>query len=195
MGKHLGRPGWGTLRATDKKSGVGQVSEGRKEGKRPLHLGGKHPPVRDIRDLVFFRMAHLAAANDRLGQRWSQKHFQLRLSEWRVLGMVQALEPVGFGGIARALYIDRGQLSRLLKTLEKRGLVRITPDEADKRARHLETTPAGRELHDRMLRFVLEPNEVYVSALTREEVSTLMGILEKLQVFSDQNLERIGGKP
>jgi DNA-binding MarR family transcriptional regulator len=44
--------------------------------------------------------------------------------------------------------LDRMMLSKVLATLEERGLVARTPDAADARQKRLAVTPAGRELVD-----------------------------------------------
>jgi DNA-binding MarR family transcriptional regulator len=50
------------------------------------------------------------------------------------------------GSIANLLAMDRTTLSANLKPLERRGLVTVTVDDADKRTRRLSLTPAGRKL-------------------------------------------------
>jgi DNA-binding MarR family transcriptional regulator len=42
--------------------------------------------------------------------------------------------------------MDRTTLTANLKPLERRGLVTVTVDEADRRSRRLKLTPAGRDL-------------------------------------------------
>ncbi|MEX0758328.1 MAG: MarR family transcriptional regulator, partial [Tistlia sp.] len=129
----------------------------------------RHPAIADIRDLLTFRIAMLAAANDRMGQDWLQSLYGLRILEWRVLGLVAAREPVGFGEVARALLVDKGQLSRLVKQLGARGLLAAEPDGRDQRLVLLSLTAAGRALHDRVLPVALERNERVVSALSAQE--------------------------
>jgi DNA-binding MarR family transcriptional regulator len=48
--------------------------------------------------------------------------------------------------VAEVLAMDRTTLTAALKPLERRGLVRVTPDAKDKRSRRLWLTPAGRKL-------------------------------------------------
>ncbi|MBK8200545.1 MAG: MarR family transcriptional regulator [Acidobacteria bacterium] len=50
------------------------------------------------------------------------------------------------GEAASFLAMDRTTLTANLKPLEKRGLVRIVPDEDDRRSRRLHLTDAGRDL-------------------------------------------------
>lgn len=50
------------------------------------------------------------------------------------------------GPVASLLAMDRTTLTAALKPLERRGLVQITPDPADRRSRILKLTDGGRKL-------------------------------------------------
>ena len=50
------------------------------------------------------------------------------------------------GAVAALLAMDRTTLTANLKPLERRGLVKVTVDDADRRSRRLTLTPAGRAL-------------------------------------------------
>jgi DNA-binding MarR family transcriptional regulator len=52
--------------------------------------------------------------------------------------------PPAMGSVASLLAVDRTTLTAALKPLERRGLVEITGDPADRRSRLLTLTPAGR---------------------------------------------------
>ena len=55
-------------------------------------------------------------------------------------------EPASIGNVSTLLAMDRTTLTANLKPLERRGLVTVTADGADKRTRRLILTPAGRAL-------------------------------------------------
>ena len=55
-------------------------------------------------------------------------------------------EPPAMGPVASLLAMDRTTLTAALKPLERRGLVQITPDPADRRSRVLKLTAKGRKL-------------------------------------------------
>ena len=55
-------------------------------------------------------------------------------------------EPPTIGMVASLLAMDRTTLTADLKPLERRGLVTVTIDAADRRSRRLELTDAGRRL-------------------------------------------------
>ena len=55
-------------------------------------------------------------------------------------------QPPSIGQLSERLAMDRTTLTANLKPLERRGLVRVSVDDADKRGRRLTLTPAGRAL-------------------------------------------------
>lgn len=55
-------------------------------------------------------------------------------------------QPPAMGDVAELLAMDRTTLTAALKPLERRGLVRVTRDPADKRSRRLALTDAGHAL-------------------------------------------------
>jgi DNA-binding MarR family transcriptional regulator len=55
-------------------------------------------------------------------------------------------QAASIGDVSTVLAMDRTTLTANLKPLERRGLVTVTVDDADKRTRRLTLTPAGRAL-------------------------------------------------
>jgi len=55
------------------------------------------------------------------------------------------------GPVAQLLAMDRTTLTAALKPLERRGLVKVSPDPADRRSRVLQLTGKGRSLLARAL--------------------------------------------
>ncbi len=53
-------------------------------------------------------------------------------------------EPPAIGAVAALLGMDRTTLTAMLKALERRRLVKVAPDAADRRSRRLVLTAAGR---------------------------------------------------
>jgi DNA-binding MarR family transcriptional regulator len=155
----------------------------------------RHPEIGDIRDLLTFRIAMLAATNDRVGQSWLRSDFGLSILEWRVIGLTAALEPVRFGTIARRLLVDKGQLSRLVKGLVERGVIRTAPDDEDQRTMRISITDAGRVMHRKALGKAFARNDRIVSAMTREETEMLFQLLDKLQPLMDHRVDEVEKHP
>jgi DNA-binding MarR family transcriptional regulator len=66
--------------------------------------------------------------------------------QFSLLMSLNRKEPPSIGSVSRLLAMDRTTLTANLKPLERRGLVKMTIDDADKRTRQLKLTPGGRAL-------------------------------------------------
>jgi DNA-binding MarR family transcriptional regulator len=73
------------------------------------------------------------------------RSLDLRCTQFGLLMVARVMEPVALSQLSDHLGIDRTTLSRNLKPLEKRGLVRVVSGE-DRRERKLSLTPEGHRL-------------------------------------------------
>ena len=71
---------------------------------------------------------------------------ELTQGQFSLLMSLNRPEPPSIGSVADLLAMDRTTLTANLKPLERRGLVRIKVDEADRRGRRLALTADGRAL-------------------------------------------------
>ncbi|MGB0635017.1 MAG: MarR family winged helix-turn-helix transcriptional regulator [Paracoccaceae bacterium] len=139
-----------------------------------------HPKVKAISDGIAFKLARLVAIHEKHGNYNFKKKFGLSLNEWRVLGLANEMEPVFFRDIRVMLNIDKGQLSRAIKTLVKKEILLSTGSREDARLIEITTTLKGKKLHDMMLKFSTDRNEEIVQGLTRSEFKEFVRILEKI---------------
>jgi DNA-binding MarR family transcriptional regulator len=70
----------------------------------------------------------------------------LTSGQFSLLMSLNRLQPPSLGDVAAVLAMDRTTVTANLKPLERRGLVEVTVDDADRRSRRLSLTPAGRAL-------------------------------------------------
>jgi DNA-binding MarR family transcriptional regulator len=74
------------------------------------------------------------------------RSLDLTNGQFSLLMSLNRPDPPTIGDVADLLALDRTTLTANLKPLERRGLVEITIDKADKRSRRLILTEAGRSL-------------------------------------------------
>src|SRR5271165_1117618 len=91
---------------------------------------------------------HLQRAARAVGRRFDQalRPLDLTNGQFSLLMSLNRPLPPKIGDVARLLAMDRTTLTANLKPLERRGLVEVAIDKADKRSRRLCLTPSGREL-------------------------------------------------
>jgi DNA-binding MarR family transcriptional regulator len=107
------------------------------------------PPLevaRSVRDTCL--CFHIQRAARSVARRFDEAFRPLGLTsgQFTLLMSLSRGEPRNLGTVAAALAMDRTTLTANLKPLERRGLVTVRVDEADRRSRLLSLTPSGRRL-------------------------------------------------
>lgn len=153
----------------------------------------RHPEVTSIMDVVTFQMSRLVAINERAGQHWTSRLFDLSLNEWWLLAVTHAHSPIRAGNLADLLVMDKSQLSRLIKNLVGKKLIKSAPDPEDARATILSVTSKGCALHAIILKEVLCRNENVLAPLSPEEVEQFIDLLARLTDHNVLLLQNNGG--
>src|SRR5438477_12990949 len=88
---------------------------------------------------------HLQSAARAVARRFDDALRPLGLTngQFSLLMSLNRPEPATIGSVAALLAMDRTTLTAALKPLERRGLVAVTVDPADRRSRRMILTPAG----------------------------------------------------
>ena len=100
----------------------------------------------EVRDRCLCLQLQRAARS--IGRRFDAALRPLGLShgQFSLLTAINRPEPPLLGGVADLLALDRTTLTANLKPLERRGLVQVAADPADRRRRRLVLTDAGRDV-------------------------------------------------
>jgi len=88
---------------------------------------------------------HLQSAARAVARRFDEalRPHGLTNGQFSLLMSLNRPEPASLGSVAALLTMDRTTLTAALKPLERRGLVKISIDPADRRSKHLVLTPVG----------------------------------------------------
>jgi DNA-binding MarR family transcriptional regulator len=91
---------------------------------------------------------HLQRAARVMGRRFDEalRPLELTNGQFSLLMSLNRPEAPSMGSVSSLLGMDRTTLTANLKPLERRGLVKVTVADADRRSRRLTLTPAGRAL-------------------------------------------------
>jgi DNA-binding MarR family transcriptional regulator len=91
---------------------------------------------------------HVQRAARALARRFDEALRPLGLTngQFSLMMSLNRPQPPGMGAVASLLAMDRTTLTAALKPLERRSLVTVAVDPADKRGRLMMLTPAGRRL-------------------------------------------------
>ena len=91
---------------------------------------------------------HVQRAARALARRFDEvlRPFGLTNGQFSLLMSLNRPDPPPMGPVATFLAMDRTTLTAALKPLERRGLVKVSPDPSDRRSRILILTEEGRQL-------------------------------------------------
>ena len=110
-----------------------------------------------------------------------QALFGLRIPEWRVVAVLGEGGEMTQQAIGRVTQMDKVTVSRAAIALVDRGLARRSPNAGDQRSHHLSLTPAGQRLYGEVAPMAVAIDHQIFAGFSAEEVSTLRGMLERLE--------------
>jgi DNA-binding MarR family transcriptional regulator len=104
----------------------------------------------------------------------------LTVTQYGLLSHLWRFDGIGVGCLAHKLVMDPTTLTRNLRPLQRRGLVRSTPDPRDRRNRKLSLTRAGRTAWTRARPGWEEAQQRVASVLGSKQGATLAAIINDL---------------
>jgi|SRR5919109_1984870 DNA-binding MarR family transcriptional regulator len=104
----------------------------------------------------------------------------LTSGQFSLLMSLNRAEPPSIGQVSAVLAMDRTTLNANLKPLERRGLLRVSVDDADRRSRRLGLMPTGRSLLIRALPVWKRTQLATESLLGRSNPDAMRADLRKL---------------
>jgi DNA-binding MarR family transcriptional regulator len=97
--------------------------------------------------------------------------------------------------IASTLVFKKSAVTKLIKSLEDRGLVRREKVAADKRYNALTLTTTGRAKHKRILKRMAEQHEALIAPFSAAEQKQMFGLLNRLlDHLAERSATRLGGQ-
>ncbi len=88
--------------------------------------------------------------------------------------------------IAPLIGLETRSLTRMLKTMEEKGLIYKKADPVDKRSVRMFLTEEGKRKKEISVQSVMRFNEQVRAALTEEELTSFFGVITKIQKVIDQ---------
>jgi len=88
--------------------------------------------------------------------------------------------------IAPLIGLETRSLTRMLKTMEEKGLIYKKADPVDKRSVRMFLTEEGKRKKEISIQSVMRFNEQVRAALTEEELADFFGVISKIQKVIDQ---------
>jgi MarR family transcriptional regulator, 2-MHQ and catechol-resistance regulon repressor len=100
--------------------------------------------------------------------------------------------PLGQRELSRKVLTSAGNMTDLVDKLEARGLVRRARQKSDRRAVHVELTPAGRDLIEPLFARHAGDIATAMGELNREELRQLSDLLRRLGLAAEDEALEVG---
>ena len=133
--------------------------------------------------LLLLRQAQLA-----IGQRVTEEAdlgSPSTVPQWLPLYKVHAGHANTVADLARKCTIDPGAMTRLLDRLEAKGLCRRVRSEHDRRVVHIELTPAGEEVAQRVPHILSRVYNAVLAGFSADEWQQLQDFLRRLRANAE----------
>ena len=134
-----------------------------------------------IRDLLSYRLHTVANLLSRGAELRYRREFGVSLWEWRSVALLGGAEGLmSLNELARSAGVHKSQMSRVVSSLAKRGLVLRKADSADGRGVRLELSAAGRRLYKGLIRAAHDRDVAFRNCLSNQEKQVFDRALAKL---------------
>ena len=101
-----------------------------------------------LEDLVPVRIMRIADIVSRLATRGFRARFDLRNTDFRILNLLDNAQGMTVNEIARRTHVDKAWISRSLRQLSEKGLIKRGSDKKDSRLAVIRLTKYGQSLLD-----------------------------------------------
>lgn len=112
---------------------------------------------------------------------------------WRVLSILADRDGHSVSELAELSVIERSNLSKLLDSMERDGLIERTAPDGDKRKTVVFLTDEGREIFDKSLPGVLRYYAKFLTGISPSEMTVFMAVLKKIKsnarLFDTRDIE------
>lgn len=139
------------------------------------------PEPFDPNSFVTFRLAGLQNKLNTQATRLLSRYSDITLTEWRVLMLVSIWDKASMAQITRDAGMDKGQVSRAVKSLKGKGYLRTRADKGDARARRLGVTEAGDALREALLPRMLRRQDHLMRDVPEGDRAAFLRVLGALE--------------
>ena len=106
-------------------------------------------------------------------------------TQYSVLALTHVRGPLGLTELTELEGLNPTMLSRVVKVLDERGLIRRMPDPGDLRAARVEVTPEGAKLHDQVRTQRTKVLSGCLQALPADTAAVLLSAVPDLEALAD----------
>jgi DNA-binding MarR family transcriptional regulator len=106
-------------------------------------------------------------------------------TQYSVLALVRSRGPLGLAELTELEGLNPTMVSRIIKVLDERDLIRRMPDPHDLRAARLAATPMGEQVHDRVRAQRTRVLSACLEQLPAETAETLLAAVPAMEALAE----------
>jgi DNA-binding MarR family transcriptional regulator len=106
-------------------------------------------------------------------------------TQYSVLALVRVRGPLGLAELTELEGLNPTMLSRIVKVLDERGLIRRLPDPSDMRAARVEVTPQGARLHEQVREQRTQVLSEWLERLPAETAEQLLAAVPAMEALAE----------
>ena len=144
-----------------------------------------------IDDLLLYRLSRFSSRAGTMVIRLCEGGHGITRREWRVIGLMPEGEALTSSALAQRIQLDRARTSRVLSSLEDKGLLSRSVPPDNRREVRVALTPAGVALRQQLMPQVQAINHRILSVLTDDEMAQFDHMVQRLQQAADQLSESL----
>ncbi len=142
------------------------------------------PSYRTPSSFVTFRLARLQSSLNAQATAILKAKGNLSLVEWRLIQVLRMFEDASLTDIAGHVQMDKGQLSRKISAMVRRGLLRVERDKRDQRVQHLQLTDAAQELSRKVMPTMEARQKMLLADVSSEDLEVFYRVVEQIEAAS-----------
>lgn len=138
-----------------------------------------------LHQFLTYRIARVHAKLNAQATRMLQEQVGITLAQWRVIALIGAAGQTTLTRLAHEAALDKGLLSRNVKSLAEQGMITSQTDEHDHRVQHLALSDSGQALFAKALPVTRARQARLRANLTPKEIDTFRRVLDKLEIAAE----------
>ena len=144
----------------------------------------RNPDFRTPASFVTFRLARLQNGLNAQAIAVLKGKAGLSLVEWRLIQTLRMIEIASLTEVAKHIQMDKGQLSRKIKAMVNKGLLRIETDKSDQRVQHLHLTEQALLLSRQLMPVMEARQTLLLKDVSEQDLKTFYSVVDKLEAAS-----------
>ncbi|MEM7299538.1 MAG: MarR family winged helix-turn-helix transcriptional regulator [Pseudomonadota bacterium] len=142
------------------------------------------PSYRTPYSFVTFRLARLQSGLNAQATAILKSQAGLSIVEWRLIQTLRMFKDASPTEIAAHVQIDKGQLSRKIKSMVSKGLLTVEIDKKDQRQQHLRLTEDAERLSQRMMPKMEARQNLLLVDVSGEDLAIFYSVVDKIEAAS-----------